>query len=249
MIDESLIQLFDQTGFTKKEAQVYLALLELGQGTVTQIAKITDLKRSIIYVVLEGLVKRGYASELPGKKINLFQAIDPGIIVKQLQLTVKNFSEMLPILRTLHNKGKKKPKISYYESKEGILNIYEDMNYITDSFFISSYARIEKCFPGAIEDWIKNYKKGHYKMKGRHMIPNEPKDVEIGKQFSKLDQEVKILSDLKNVSMDFTIFGNKMAITSLEDEPFMVVIESEELVKSMRPIFEIVWTKGKNIIN
>ena len=86
-MDETLLKLLEQTGFTKKEALVYLALLELVQGNVSEIAKITELKRPIIYVILEGLIKRGYVSELPNKKINTYQASDPSIILSKLSLT------------------------------------------------------------------------------------------------------------------------------------------------------------------
>ena len=246
-MDETLLKLLEQTGFTKKEALVYLALLELGKGNVSEIAKITELKRPIIYVILEGLIKRGYANEVPNQKINIYQAIDPSIILNKLQITTKNFSEMLPIFRTLKSKGNKRPKINYYETLEGIWNVYEEMNQIKDPFFITSYGRIEKYFPGGTEKWIKNYKKGLYKLKGRHLIPNNFRDIEIGRGFSRINQQVRILPNLKNINMDFTLFGNKLSITSLEDEPFIVVMESDELVKSMLPIFEIAWKMGKNL--
>jgi len=42
-MDLDLIKLLEESGFTGKEARVYLALLELGQGNVTEIAKISDL--------------------------------------------------------------------------------------------------------------------------------------------------------------------------------------------------------------
>ena len=247
-MDQTLLKLLEEANFTNKEARVYLALLELGRGNVTEIAKITELKRPIIYVVLEGLIKRGYVDELPNQKINTYQAIDPSIILNKLQITTKNFSEMLPIFRTLKSKGKKRPKINYYETLEGIWNVYEEMNQIKDPFFITSYGRIEKYFPGGIEKWIKNYKKGLYKLKGRHLVPSNFRDIEIGKELSKIDQQVRVLPDLKNINMDLTLFGNKLSITSFEDEPFIVVIESEELVKSMLLIFNIAWKAGKNIL-
>jgi len=40
-------------------------------------------------------------------------------------------------------------------------------------------------------------------------------------------------------------FGNSTIFLALH--PFIVVIESEELAKSIRPIFEIAWAKGKEI--
>jgi len=246
-MDESLLKLIMQSGFTEKEARVYLALLELGQGNVTEIAKIAELKRPIVYVVLEGLIKRGYASELPNKKINTFQAIDPSTILNKLQTTAKNFSEMLPIFRTLKSKGKKRPKISYYETLEGIWNVYEEMSQALKPLFISNYEIIEKHFPKSIETWINEIKKGLYNPRARHLAPDTDRNKEIGKAFIKINQKYKVSPELKNTKMDFTIWNNKLAITSFEDEPFIVVIESEELARSMQPIFEMAWQKGKEI--
>lgn len=246
-MDNDLIKLLEQAGFTQKEAEVYLALLELSEGTVTEIAKITKLKRSIIYVILEGLIKRGYASELPNHKINTYQATDPSIILFQLKATTKNFSEMLPMFRTLHNKGKKRPKITYHETKEGIWKVYESMNLAKEAFFISSYEKIDKHFPGSLEKWVNDYHKKLIPVEGKHLVPNNPFELEIAKKISDSGQQARYLPEVNSFNMDFSLCENKLAITSLEDEPFIVVIESEELAKSIRPLFEMAWENGKEV--
>jgi sugar-specific transcriptional regulator TrmB len=246
-MDETLLKLLEQAGFTEKEARVYLALLELGRGRVSDIAKKADLKRTIIYVILEGLIKRGYVTEVPGGKINIYQSIDPSSIIDQLKTVTKNFSEMLPVFRTLSSKGKRRPKISYHESKQSILKVYDEMSNAKEAFMVSAYSRLQKHFPGAIENWTENLTKGIYELKAKHLIPHKPNEIEIGRQFIRAKQKVKTLIDLRNLNMDFVIYKNKLAITSLEDELFMVVIESEELVKSMLPLFEIAWQKGEEI--
>lgn len=246
-MDIDLIKLLEQAGFTEKEARVYLALLELGQADVSDIAKKSELKRSIIYVLLEGLIKRGYVSEVLNKKINTYQAIDPSVILSQLKSIAKNFSEMLPIFRTLHNKGENRPKITYHETKEGIWNTYQEINQSKEALFISSYERITKHFPGVIEEWITLYQKGLIPLKGKHLIANNAFDLEVMRKFKMIGQETKYLPEINDFNMDLTIYGNKLAITSLEEKPFVVIIESEGLVKSMRPIFEIAWNKGEDI--
>jgi HTH-type transcriptional regulator, sugar sensing transcriptional regulator len=246
-MDADLIKLLGNTGFTEKEARIYLALLELGKGDVSDIAKASDLKRSIIYVLLEGLMKRGYVSELPNQKINTYQAIDPSVILGQLKSVAKNFSEMLPIFRTLHNKGGKRPKIVYHETKEGIWRTYQEMNQAKEAFFISSYDRIDKIFPGAIKEWMDLYKKGTISLRARHLVANNPFDLETMRKFIEADQEVRYLPEIKEFSMDLTLYKNKLAITSLEKDFFIVIIESAELVNSIRPIFEIAWKSGREI--
>ena len=247
-MDQDLIKLLEDSGFTEKEAQVYLALLEVGKGNVTEVAKISGLKRSIIYVILEGLIKRGCASEIPEQKINTYRATDPSVILGQLRGITRNFSEMLPILRTLGSKGKKRPKIRYHDTREGIIKIWDtEMNVAKEAFFISSYKRLEDQFPGKMAEWIDAAKRGLTGKNFRHLTSGSPLELEMVKGLLEANQRVRIMPELENSHMDFTIFDNKLAITSLENDPFIVVIESEELVRSMQPLFELAWVRGKEI--
>ena len=74
-MDIPLLRTLTDFGFTDKEARVYLALLELGEGNVTHIAQKTGLKRAIIYIVLERLMQQGYASRTGRGKVQRFTAI------------------------------------------------------------------------------------------------------------------------------------------------------------------------------
>lgn len=248
--DAVLLNILEQSGFIEKEARVYLALLELSQGTVNEIAKISGLKRPIIYVILEGLIKRGYVNEVAGKKINTYQASDPSMISAQLQSVAKNFSSLLPILKTLGNKGKTKPKISYFETKEGVWKNYEEANYCKEAFFITSLSRIAECFPDAIDVWKRGYQKGFAKLSSRTLIPNNAKDIEMAEEFVEITNkvEIRILPELKDCNMDFALYGNKLSIASFGEEFFMAVIDSENLAKSIKPIFEIAWRSGRDVI-
>ena len=152
---------------------------------------------------------------------------------------------MLPIFRTLHNKGKRRPKITYHETREGIWKVYEEMTMTTSPSYISSYSTLEKMFPGSIETWLKNKKRLKF-ADAWHLIPNNPENIAIGKKFAEVGEKVRILN-VPEMNMDFTVFGNKLAITSLEDEPFIVVMESEELAKSMLALFGVMWKGAREI--
>jgi sugar-specific transcriptional regulator TrmB len=246
-MDPELIKLLNQAGFTRKEAQAYLALLELGKGDVTDIAKNAELKRSIVYVIVEGLMEKGYITQLPNRKINTYQAIDPGVIVTQIKATSKNLSEMLPHLRSLHSKSEYRPKIHYIENVDAIMKIYDDMNNYKDQFFVSSYCEIEKHFPGAIKKWVTNFKKGHYNFQGRHLISDNPQDLAFVDEIASIGQKIKIIPGTKKIKMDFAVYGNKIAITSFEEKPYVIMLQSQGLVDSIMPIFEIAWRSGKEI--
>ena len=60
MIDtSSLILLLQQLGLSKREAEIYLALLELNEALPSVIAKKVGQKRPTCYVTLEKLQARG----------------------------------------------------------------------------------------------------------------------------------------------------------------------------------------------
>ncbi len=247
--DTILLQLLENAGLTEKDSRVYLAMLEVGQATIQEIAKISGLKRPIIYVILEDLIKRGYASEVLNKKIKTYQAIDPSAISAQMQTAAKNFSEMLPIFKTLANKGKGKPKISFFETKEGIQKIYDEINRQKSAIFIASLARLENQFSGNTANWQHGYKTGYNKLESRTIIPNNSEDVCIAKEFMKTTDKTKIktLAVFDECDMDIAVYGNKLAITTFEDNPFLVVIESEAVPKFFLPIFEILWGQAREI--
>ena len=247
--DRVLLNLIEEAGFSQKEAMVYVALLELGRGTISEISKITGLKRPIIYVILEGLLKRGHASELPNHKINTYQAIDPSVISLKLQVVAKNFLDMVPVMKTLSRKSNNSPVISYFDTKEGILNAYNEVNNYTDAFFITSFSRIENFFPEILAEWKKYYKKKITTLTSRNLISDKKEDVALIKEFMEITDKVqgRIVPELKDYNVDFALYGNKLSIASFNKNPFLIIITSEEVVKTIMPIIELAWNMGKRI--
>ncbi len=247
--DQILLQLLKNAGLNEKESKVYLALLEIGQATVQEIADVSELKRPIIYVLLDEMLQKGFVNTLPNNKIKTYQAIDPGAISAQMQTSAKNFSEMLPIFKTLINKGGKKPKISFFDTKAGIQRIYDEINRQKDAVFIASIARLDLHFPGSSSEWIKSYKLKFNKLSSRTIIPDHPQDIKIAKSFLKVTNKVQIkkLPVFDACDMDIAVYGDKLAITTFEESPFLVLIESKAVPSFFLPIFEILWKTAKDI--
>ena len=245
-MDEGLVKLLAEAGLSDKESRVYLALLETGQAAVNKIAQITKLKRPIIYVTLESLEEIGYANKVPNKTVSTYSAGDPAVISAQLSTTSKHFQEMLPYLQTLGMRTGKRPKISSYDSVEAIWRAFKEQSLESDVSVITSYGRIYHLFPKLTEEWLKNCEKGVYKLKNwRHVITDDPKDIEIGKRLAAIGQKVKSVRSVDSHGVDLVVYGNKVSMTLIDKEPFINIIESEALGRSMRGIFDIVWKTGK----
>jgi len=243
-MDEKLSQLLQNIGFTEKEALVYLALMELGSGTVTDIAQRAKLKRSIIYIILEGLIKRGYVSEIPDTKINHYVAAEPTKILSDLKNKAANFKNLLPSLLAIYNKTTWKPKINYFEGKEGVQKIYRYIEHVKKADFITATGRIAEYMPEEVESWITEKLSKTVPLVGRHLLSNTKIDRDFAKRLKGTSQQIKFLPRGLTLEMDVSIYENKVALTSLGEHLFIVVIESKELYNSMKTVFDLLWQQG-----
>lgn len=245
-MDVGILNLLQRANLSDKESRVYLSLLELGRGTVAQISKKSGLKRSIIYVTLEILMRLGYVTEISGKKVNTYAPSDPTLIASKLTTTAKDFLGMLPYLQTLSNKTGNRPRIEYFESPEAIWSVYEDTSRYRDVFLLTSYKRLALFFPKYTDEWIRRCTKGVFTLSGwRHLIPKND-DIEIVRRLN-VTQNTRVIDEKGLHTLDFAVYGNKVSITSLEEKPFAVVFESQSLAVSLRALMSIIWKSSTPI--
>ena len=133
-MDQKLFQQIKGLGLQDNEAKIYLALLELGQGTVTQISQRAKLNRTTGYDVLErlgiyGLVhrsmsgkgKRVYAAESPTRLKQFLKQKK-----KQIEKNLEEIDSVLPDLQSLH-KTQLKPIIKFAEGQKAMEELYLNM--------------------------------------------------------------------------------------------------------------------------
>lgn len=119
-------------GLKAKEADVYLAILALGQGTASKIARKAHIVRTTAYDILSSLFEKGlvtltgkepkqeYVAESPD---NLKIYIENELAKKKTDLEeVKNI--LLPQLKSIHNTGSR-PKVMFYEGVEGMEKVIQ----------------------------------------------------------------------------------------------------------------------------
>src|SRR3989344_4668462 len=124
-------QKLENMGLSRHEARVYLALLELGRGTVTQIAQSAQMNRTTGYDILERLSLYGLASRAGTGTKKKHYAAEPPVRLKQYLENKKHQAErrledadaVLSDLQGLYKK-ESKPVIKFFEGREGARNIY-----------------------------------------------------------------------------------------------------------------------------
>src|SRR3989344_5939535 len=146
--------LLKSSGFLDKEVSIYLAILELGKGTVAEVSRRAGINRSTGYVILDSLASKGLVS-ISGKEPNQeYMALSPENLVqyinKQAQMQknlAKDADDLLPELIALHNKGDR-PKVRFYEGMEGLEYVYEDsLSSSEDIYSTSTYEEMHDTLP------------------------------------------------------------------------------------------------------
>jgi len=109
-------------GLSEKEAHVYLSALELGYGSVLEIAKKSGISRTTVYTHIKNLIARGlmigfkkfdklyYAAEKPVKLKKIYEEQE-----KEVQRRREILQNLVPELESLYSLAKDRPSVRYFD--------------------------------------------------------------------------------------------------------------------------------------
>jgi len=239
-------------GFSKNEAKIYLALLELGRGTVSEITRKANLNRTTGYDVLNGLVNRGLANISGKEPKQEYIAESPEKIeillkreVEESEKNLKEIRNIIPELKSLHNVVGR-PKVRFFEGEQGLIEVYEDT--LTSHETIRAYATVDD-----MHRTLPNYFPEYYHRragKGIRIKAIIPK-TEIGKERATHNKEemretALIPPDKYYFSPEINIYDDKVMIVSCR-EKLGIIIESAEIADAMKIIHDLAWAEAKRL--
>ncbi len=236
--------ILEQSGLTKKEARIYLASLELGPSSAQMIAKKAKIKRATTYDVLEALTDKGLVSTIIRSKKRYFIAEDPKRVIKIFKEKQKVLEGALPYLKSIYNIEEIKPAVRFYEGKEGIKAVWEEV--LEDRKEALAFSSAEDLFE-ALPDYFPSFVERRVKLGiPTRVILRESKRARERKRLGPRElREVRIIPRKFVYHAMIVIFGNKIAMFSLKKHFMAVVIESKRLTEVQRAMFEFIWGKLK----
>lgn len=246
MFDNQLLAQLIDIGLNEKEAALYAAGLELGEASVQELAKEANIKRPSAYRIIEELQGKGLFSVVSKGKKKYFSAEDPEAIFGLYKIRQDAFARLLPDLRLLHNKGEKRPKVKFYNGIEGLKSMYWESLESKNS--IVGYGSIDDMWVLSA-DFIKDYVKERIKRKIpiRGIVPATAQSQEYIKLNPKEMRELCLVPKERfPFTNEINIYNNKVAIFSFREQ-VGVIIESEDIAKTQKAIFELAWA-GAHLI-
>lgn len=233
-------------GLREKESAVYTALLQLGRGSAYAISEKSGLKKPTTYVILEALIKKGLAQRVPRVKKQLYVPVSPEAAFAVVQEKLDVAKTKLPELLAITKGSASKVNTIYFEGLSGIKQMAEyrikEMRgkemvgfWATDKSVDPELSRYFK------EEWGPLCGKLDITMRG--IVPDDP-----ALKFYR-DVDAKYGRTMKTVPPEE--YSSEVAIESVGDIVRIqdyknqqgVVLENADVAKTVREIFEMVWTK------
>lgn len=243
-------RLMADMGFSDKKAQIYISLLELGEVTASNIAESTGIKRTTVYNIMPELLHEGLVHKYRDKKKTKFFIEDTRELVARLEEKKTGILDIIPELNKLQFTKTIRPHIIQYEGIKGIIQLYRDMIDSIDEggelLSILSVNYVKDIMPYHV---LEHYSALRLKKKITHRIISTNNELihEIKNKDKDELREIRIISEGSElIGSDIRIFGNKVAMLSFKNGFIGTIIESDDLYKLNKIIFERVWKTLEN---
>jgi hypothetical protein len=243
-------------GFTRNEANVYLAALRLGTCSVQELASATGLNRITVHSIAEKFENQQIFLRTYAGKRRRISPVSPDQlekIVRAEEHAVRQkkdaLQDILPSLTELFLQTQRGLRTRTFKGVQGYEEICEDV--LGAKTEILEYANID-LLNKVLGDYIlKDYlpRKHALQLKTKFLYVDSPNAREyIRKNYVECDgaapMEAKFI-DPTEFALDafFVIYDNKLTIltpSTLDG----VIIEDESISSSLRPFFHFVWDRA-----
>lgn len=245
MIEDILCRI----GLSENEAKVYLALLEMHKSSASVLSRRMKLDRNKARYHCQQLVKRGLITEKQEGNTLIFRALPPERIISQIEekksaLDKKQslVTQVMGLLNAIQNPMIQCPGVEYYEGKDGIIEIYEDMVATgTDIFCWTDIQKIDETLGKYMQEFIR--KRVEAGITTYTFMPeNKMNIIYAGKSEEK--RTTRLVKSLP-IEGEIRIYGEKVAVITFDKtKPVGFVFKSPLISNMFRSVFKNAWGGG-----
>lgn len=237
---------------SEKESAVYIAMLELGRGTVAQICRTANINRTSGYDILGSLTSYGLVrvSGKEPKQEYVAESPDNLLILMEKRLAdaqrrLQEAEKAVPRLKSIHC-VEDRPQVKFYEGTDGLRQVYEDT--LTSHEEIRAFATVDDMHKG-----LPNYFPTYYQRRAgkgiaiRAIVPKTEAGMERAAHDTQEKREIAFVpADTYYFSPEINIYDNKVMIASWR-EKLGIIIESVEIADALKKIYELAWAQAKRL--
>lgn len=249
----NIISNLNELGLTKSEAQIYLAILELGKTNVSKINEQTKINRRNIYDSLSTLLDKGLIFQIIGDQKGTYSGINPEKLMDLVHSKEILLEKILPEMKMRFDERKIKENAIIYKGIDGFKNYLERiLNEKQDVYVLGAKRAQRHEILGDTSDWFQA-ERIRNNIKLYNLYDHEMKSVlQKNKNF-----ETPPLTEHRFLPKDFSTnsvldsFGDQVVtFTGIAPERFreditIFVIQSKDLAESWKTWFQFLWDSSK----
>ncbi len=236
-------------GLSSKAAQIYMALLELAEGSVIEVAQKAGLHRTTVYNILPELLRSGLVQSTLKEKRRIYFVDDVRRLRLDAEERLKAVDDLVPQLKAIQNILPFKPKISFYEGMGGMKELYQDtLDSVPTGGAIQSFTGLADFYSVMPREFYEWYVRERVKKKIHISIiaPDSPAAREWKRDSVKHLRQIKLIPAAHfQFKGDMEIYSNKLALLSYPENFMGVIIESKEIHDMQKAAFELMWNSLK----
>lgn len=264
MLPDTLLAKLRQAGLSDKTATVYGFLASVGGAFPSRIALETHLNRSTVYKILTDLSVKGLVNEIEKGKKLYYQVEKPQKFLRYAEQTVDRAKDafevankIFPELEGLYSLTPNKPKIKFFEDRDGLRSIFEDHVSEKKPYEMLGFANANQLERFFKTDFIRKYvkQKERIGITTRGILPDTESDKTYNERmYAGIKKHIWL--NLRYIpAKDFpfngeiTVYGtNKVSIINFEETHLVgIVIEDKAIHEMMTRIFELAW-RGAEVL-
>jgi HTH-type transcriptional regulator, sugar sensing transcriptional regulator len=240
----------ERAGLDPKEAQLYLAVLALGQPTVAQAAHAAQVSRTNAYDVVRRLSRRGLLTitevgptgEPAGRGRAVLRATDPEQFLTEWRERGAVLHEVVPRLKALMNTQTPRPRVRYLEGQSGITAaLWETLTWggplkgilsMIDLLQVPGRQRMDEYVARRRELGIALHVVRSPEKESEDLWPSSARDL----------REVRFAPPHHIFTMTMLIGASSVAVISSRRENFAMMIDSSEYAELQSGLFDSLWS-------
>ncbi|MBU1348978.1 hypothetical protein KJ781_02830 [Patescibacteria group bacterium] len=243
MSSTNLPQILQEFGLDEKESGVYLASLELGPASVQRLAVKSRIKRTTVYLVAEALKEKGLLSGVQTHRSIEYVPIGPNRLIGILETRKAALQEAMPELMALTKGSATKPYVRFFEGKEGILVMLNDIiaGEGGEMLFLGSYSDVYVYASSAYYEKVFLPERLRRNIFMRALVFREPRSVAMRSHDKEEMRELRYLPSGMDMVASQYVYRDRIAYISPKQESMGLIVESRDLAAMERQKFELAW--------
>lgn len=263
-----LVEKLQKLGLSRRESEIYIALLTKKEFTAPEIGKITSVSRNKSYEVLQSLVKKNLCTETYKNGTKVFSGTKPDIALQNIISVYENDLDEKKILASkfreellqLHAANETiSDSLDYIEILTDLSQIRKRWIELQDNAKIEILGFNKPPFAVSLEQNISNQEKTRERKilergiyEHSEVVSETSLDhfIKVVEMYNNIGEQVRVIPSLP---MKMIIIDEKITMLALNDPVSMkptittIIIDHPNYAKAQKIIFESYWTQSLTI--